>query len=164
MLSNIHCRLNHQFRDNQKASMSLILGALGKLYNFGTKFELFSVIYFWFFAWIIFVWKNEEFWKIYFLTKFVPESIKMNLHTSSAPFWNGISVSNLLILSNLLFFGLYWLSCAEHLCSFFGSDSIFLSLKKECMLRCIYLQSVAKNKIERFQSLCLKLGNHFGSK
>ena len=54
MLSNIHCRLNHQFRDNQKASMSLILGALGKLYNFGTKFELFSVIYFWFFAWISF--------------------------------------------------------------------------------------------------------------
>ena len=87
MLSNIHCRLNHQFRDNQKASMSLILGALGKLYNFGTKFELFSVIYFWFFAWIIFVWKNEEFWQIYFLKKFIPESIKMNLHTSSTPFW-----------------------------------------------------------------------------
>ena len=79
MLSNIHCRLNHQFRDNQKASMSLILGALGKLYNFGTKFALFSVINFWFFAWIIFVWKNEEFWKIYFLTKFVPESIKNEL-------------------------------------------------------------------------------------
>ena len=113
LLSNIHCRLNHQFRDNQKASMSLILGALGKLYNFGTKFELFSVIYFWFFAWIIFVWKNEEFWKIYFLTKFVPESIKMNLHTSSTPFSNEISVSNLLILSNLVF-----LCCAKHLCRF----------------------------------------------
>ena len=43
MLSNIHCRLNHQFRDNQKASMSLILGAGRKLYNFGTKFELFLI-------------------------------------------------------------------------------------------------------------------------
>ena len=118
MLSNIHCRLNHQFRDNQKASMSLILGALGKLYNFGTKFELFSVIYFWFFAWIIFVWKNEEFWKIYFLTKFVPESIKMNLHTSSTPFWNEISISNLLILSNFWFFGLHCHRCGKHLCRF----------------------------------------------
>ena len=118
MLSNIHCRLNHQFRDNQKASMSLILGALGKLYNFGTKFELFSVIYFWFFAWIIFVWKNEEFWKIYFLTKFVPESIKMNLHTSSTPFWNEISISNLLILSNFWFFGLHCHKCGKHLCRF----------------------------------------------
>ena len=59
MLSNIYCRLNHQFRDNQKASMSLILGALGKLYNFGTKFELFSVIYFWFFAWIVFCLENR---------------------------------------------------------------------------------------------------------
>ena len=118
MLSNIHCRLNHQFRDNQKASMSLILGALGKLYNFGTKFELFSVIYFWFFAWIIFVWKNEEFWKIYFLTKFVPESIKMNLHTSSTPFWNEISISNLLILSNFWFFGLHCHRCRKNLCCF----------------------------------------------
>ena len=119
LLSNIHCRLNHQFRDNQKASMSLILGALGKLYNFGTKFELFSVIYFWFFAWIIFVWKNEEFWKIYFLTKFVPESIKMHLHTSSTPFWNEINISNLLILYLFLFFGLYWHSHAKHLSRFF---------------------------------------------
>ena len=118
MLSNIHCRLNHQFRDNQKASMSLILGVLGKLYNFGTKFELFSVIYFWFFAWIIFVWKNEEFWKIYFLTKFVPESRKMNLHTSFTPFWNEISISNLLILSNFWFFGLHCHRCGKHLCRF----------------------------------------------
>ena len=104
--------------------MSFVLGALGKLYNFGTKFELFSVIYFWFFAWIIFVWKNEEFWKIYFLTKFVPESIKMNLHTSSTPFWNEISISNLLILSNFWFFGLHCHRCGKHLCRFFASDSI----------------------------------------
>ena len=43
----------------------------------------------------------------------------MNLHTSSAPFWNGISVSYLLTLSNLLLFGLYRLSYGKHLCSFF---------------------------------------------
>ena len=127
MLSNIHCRLNHQFRDNQKASMSLILGALGKLYNFGTKFELFSVIYFWFFAWIIFVWKNEEFWKIYFLTKFVPESRKMNLHTSFTPFWNEISISNLLILSNFWFFGLHCHSCGKHLRRFLCIRLYFLN-------------------------------------
>ena len=60
-----------------------------------------------------------EFCKIYFLTKFDPESIRMNLHTSSAPFWNGTSVSNLLIMSNLLFFGFYWLRYAKPLCSFF---------------------------------------------
>ena len=60
-----------------------------------------------------------EFWEIYFLTKFVPEAIKISLHTSSAPFWNGISVSNLLILSNLLFFGLYLHSYAKHLCTYF---------------------------------------------
>ena len=60
-----------------------------------------------------------EFCKIYFLTKFDPESIRMNLHTSSAPFSNGTSVSNLLIMSNLLFFGFYWLRYAKRLCSFF---------------------------------------------
>ena len=60
-----------------------------------------------------------EFCKIYFLTKFDPESIRMNLHTSSAPFSNGTSVSNLLIMSNLLFFGFYWLRYAKPLCSFF---------------------------------------------
>ena len=68
-----------------------------------------------------------EFCEIYFLTKFVPESIKVNLHISSAPFWNGVSVSNLLILSNLLFFGFCWLRYAKHLCSFFGSDSSKIS-------------------------------------
>ena len=120
---NIHCRLNHQFRDNQKASMSLILGALVNLYNFGMKFGLLSVIYFWFFAWTIFVWKNEEFWKIYFLTKFVPESIKMNLHTSSTPFWNEITISNLMILSNFGFL-VCIVTDVENICAgFYASDS-----------------------------------------
>ena len=128
--------------------MSLILGALGKLYNFGTKFELFSVIYFWFFAWIIFVWKNEEFWKIYFLTKFVPESIKMNLHTSSTPFWNEISISNLLILSNFWFFGLHCHRCGKHLCR-------FLCIR-------LYLSSVLERKIS--WSFCANLHHYFHQK
>ena len=58
-----------------------------------------------------------EFWEIHLLTKFVLESIKMNLHTSYAPFWNGISVSNLLIWSYLGFLGFYWHICGKHLCS-----------------------------------------------
>ena len=55
-----------------------------------------------------FLLKNAEFWEIYFFTKFVTESIKMNLHTSYAPFWNEISVSNLLIWSNLEVLGFQW--------------------------------------------------------
>ena len=60
-----------------------------------------------------------EFCEIYFLTKFVPEATKISLNTSSAPFWNGISVSNLLILSKFVVFWFYWLRYAKHLCSFF---------------------------------------------
>ena len=53
------------------------------------------------------------------MTKIVLESIKLNLHTSYAPFWNEINVSNLLFLSNFWFFGLYWHNHAKHLSGFF---------------------------------------------
>jgi len=56
--------------------------------------------------------------KILLFTKVVLESIKMDLHTSFAPFWNGTSVNNLLISSNLCFFHSVLYFCAEHLCSF----------------------------------------------
>ena len=65
---------------------------------------------------LFFVWKNTEFWEIYFLTKFVPKSMKMDLYTSPTPFWNEISISNLLILSNFCCFGLHCHSFGKHLC------------------------------------------------
>ena len=72
--------------------------------------------------------KTRNFEKFIVSTKFVTESIKMNLHTSSASFWNGMIISNLLILSNLCFIALYWHSCVKYLCSFFGSDSTIVNI------------------------------------
>ena len=45
--------------------------------------------------------KIIDFRQTYFLTKAVQESIKMDLYTSYIPFWNGTSVSNLLISMKL---------------------------------------------------------------
>ena len=93
-------RLTHCFKIDQKTFMGLNLEALGKLSSFGTKLKPLFVNFFLFlFEWF-FLLKNTEFWEIYFLTKFFLESIKMNLHTIYAPFWNEINVNNLLILSN----------------------------------------------------------------
>ena len=106
-----------------------ILSALGELCSFGTKFKPLSVMHSWFLFEYLFFWKITEFWKKCFLTKVVIESIKMDSHISYAPFWNGISVSNLLILSNLCFSGFIWNSRAKHLCSFFWTR---LYVPKSC--------------------------------
>ena len=89
------------FKIDQKTSMGLILFDLWEICSFGTNFNAFSSSFL-DFIWITFFFgKTAEFWEFSFLTQFVLESIRMDLHVSYAPFWNETSVSNLLILSNL---------------------------------------------------------------
>ena len=99
------------------------LGTFGELWSFRTKFKPLSIIHSCFCLNIYIFLKIVEFWENYFLTKVVLESMKMDLHTSYAPFWNGGSVSNWLIWSNLCFSCLIWHSPGKKLCSFFGPDS-----------------------------------------
>ena len=80
-------------------------GTWGILYfwnNSQTAFFRPFLIFIWMMAWCQ-IWPNVEFWQIFFWTKFVLQSMKMDLQTSYVPFWNEMSVSNSLILSNLGF-------------------------------------------------------------
>ena len=80
---------------------SYFIWSLGNM-QFWNKFQCIFIIFSWFHLDnFLFFGKNAEFWEFSFLTQFVLEFIRMNLHASDAPFWNEISVSNLLILSNL---------------------------------------------------------------
>ena len=64
------------FRIDEKAKMVLAFGAFGELNNFGIKFKPLYIIHFLFLFELMYFWKIAEFRQIYFLRKFVLESIK----------------------------------------------------------------------------------------
>ena len=67
--------------------------------------------------------------KLIFLTKAVLESMKMDLHTSHAPFLIGINVSNLLMLSNMCFFWSDLAQSSKKFVQFFWTR-LYVELKK----------------------------------
>ena len=114
LLSNFNFHQTICFRIDQTATINLAFGDFGEFSNFGKKFKPFSKNHFSFFLNMCFsrILTNNLF------TKIVLEFLKMNLDTNFVPFWNGTSVINLLISSNLCFSGLMLHSHAKHLCSF----------------------------------------------
>ena len=108
-----------------------------------SRYYLLSILNFFL---IKFFMRNEMFSEIHFLTKVVLESIIIDLHTSYAPLWNGISISNLLILSNLHYSGLIWHSYAKYLCSFFLDQTLYVHPLKKRLTSLLRL-SIRKNPV-----------------
>ena len=84
--------------------------------------------------------------------------MKMDLQTSYVPFWNGISVSNSLILSNLGFFGFFISTVVKNVCAvFYGPDSINKKIRKiyKSIIKDFY-ESLPLRSRKTIKSKCFK--------